>query len=814
MAIGFTNLGASANPDIADGTDLDSYSTSSWVPPSTGIIIAACYFRQLSPMTREFPVASGNSLTWHLIGSNYDLGGSVEGMALFAAFASGSSTGATTFDFNGRTAVFLGASFFQVTGAYESGTIFDAFVQIITASATSGTSGTVTLAAAADSNSRPFSVFGHNQNETKTPRTNWTELDDLVLGSSAGLESQYRTDAWEATASASWSSSGRWIGMAVEVRDSGFSAVAGYHQDYWQLRVDDTAALNDDDFDGAENTGITIPQGQEFRVRIKVRRNTTGISEPFTIQCRHETAAGVTNSWEEVSVVALSTSADTCVSGKLSGQYADGAATSTELLTSIATYTNGEGVETANETGDLITGSYDLDNLETEFEWCLQIGNTYGAPSSSIVKPGDKIYLRVVRSGTPDYPFQNLYDEVEITVGQNNGYIGATRAEKPNKMFWMDTNDNLYYFCEDSETHAQHVMLKSSDRGDTWDFFDHDHRPGENDLESLDGVIIGTGLLKAAAQLNDDPFFYEINLSDAASNPDTWQTEQVIETPVTRSDQVCALVWRSDGTAIAFYEEAPSDRDITYRIRSAGGAWGADNDLDSEASTDITDVVAILGDNDLCHIFYIDNTNGKLYHNTITSGDSLGSREEVGTDVVGTGGGEENAIAGVIRYDSSGTDRIVCAFKGTSNDHIFVTKVDDDGSPGAPVDATDATVRFNPAGGSDMSMADIVVEGTDIYILYAQADGDIFITKSADYASFDTDVEIENGADTHILRAIMLTPSAGGKYIGYIYEKYSSGGNGQGWYKEYEIEAAAVDRVIVAQKPKRSVQVPIAHLSI
>lgn len=39
MPLAFSNLGASANPDINDSTDAASYSNTSWTPPTSGLIV-------------------------------------------------------------------------------------------------------------------------------------------------------------------------------------------------------------------------------------------------------------------------------------------------------------------------------------------------------------------------------------------------------------------------------------------------------------------------------------------------------------------------------------------------------------------------------------------------------------------------------------------------------------------------------------------------------------------------------------------------------------------------------------------------------
>lgn len=216
MAIAFANLGASANPDINSGTDATSYANTSWTPPASGLIIVFVIAKRTAAL--DTPTISGNGLTWVQIGSTLNCGGNNHGLSLFAANASGSSTGATTIDFGANTQLHCSASFFHADGVDLSGGVAAAFVQNPTATGT-GTTATVTLAAAGNSNNRPIAGFFHAQNEAKTPRTNWTEIDDLA--GSAGirdLETQWRDDAFETTATATWATSDIWGGVAAELK--------------------------------------------------------------------------------------------------------------------------------------------------------------------------------------------------------------------------------------------------------------------------------------------------------------------------------------------------------------------------------------------------------------------------------------------------------------------------------------------------------------------------------------------------------------------------------------------------------------------
>lgn len=219
MAIAFANLGVSAAPDINSGADATSYASASWTPPTDGLILLYISSRNGSGLNSVVDV-TGNSLTWIKIAEpTFDAG--TERLSLFAADATGATTGATTINYGANTQLHCAASFFQATDIDLSGGVAAAFVQTPSASGT-GTSGSVTLAAASDANNRPISAFDHRANEASTERVNWTEFDDLAgAGSLRSLGSQVRSDAFETTASATWTTSAAWGGLAAELKATG-----------------------------------------------------------------------------------------------------------------------------------------------------------------------------------------------------------------------------------------------------------------------------------------------------------------------------------------------------------------------------------------------------------------------------------------------------------------------------------------------------------------------------------------------------------------------------------------------------------------
>src|SRR3972149_3527080 len=221
LAVGFTNLGTSANPDINSNTDATSYTNSSWTPPTTGMIVVWV----TSTANTVNPTMNGNGITWVRI-STFRV--STQQISLFAADATGATIGATTVDFGAETQTRCAASFSQITGADEDNGVAQTFIQTPTASG-SGTSGSITLAAAADGGNRPISGWFHNANEGSTPRTNWTEVDDLTSTAPVwDTESQFRSDAFETTASASWTSSVNFRAMAAAIKIATGAAVTRF----------------------------------------------------------------------------------------------------------------------------------------------------------------------------------------------------------------------------------------------------------------------------------------------------------------------------------------------------------------------------------------------------------------------------------------------------------------------------------------------------------------------------------------------------------------------------------------------------------
>jgi hypothetical protein len=232
MAIVFANLGTSVGlggdaaddpPDLNDTTLASSYSNNaSFTPPASGLIIVFTHSRE-SGTGPVSPAVSGNGLNWTKIAGPIADADGDGGLSLFAADASESdppTTESTLFDFSAVDQTHLTASFFHATGVDLSDGVTAAFVQVPTlAQQTADTTGAISLNAAGNAANRPIACFHHAANEVSSERSLWTEADDMHgSGRLRGIISQWRDDAFETTASASWATSSGWCVIAAELK--------------------------------------------------------------------------------------------------------------------------------------------------------------------------------------------------------------------------------------------------------------------------------------------------------------------------------------------------------------------------------------------------------------------------------------------------------------------------------------------------------------------------------------------------------------------------------------------------------------------
>jgi len=213
----FTNLTSSGT-----STDATSFTTASVTPTASRLILVVVHAYMASASQPPQPTVTGNGITYALVlGQDVDVAGSDRAtMWVFRGMSASPSAGAVTIDFGATT---IGAIDWSVdqsdgnvdtSGTNGSGAVVSGQTGGVTVA--NATSATVTYPAAITAGNSGYAAFCHQVNQVKTPRTNWSELSDFGV-SVTSLETQYIADT-DTAASASWASSSRAGGIAIEVK--------------------------------------------------------------------------------------------------------------------------------------------------------------------------------------------------------------------------------------------------------------------------------------------------------------------------------------------------------------------------------------------------------------------------------------------------------------------------------------------------------------------------------------------------------------------------------------------------------------------
>lgn len=215
MAIGRRVLASGSS--TTDGT---SFSTASIAPAAETLLLVFATTSATGSLTSPAIALSGLSLSWTKHADTL-YGDIIRRVACWTAVVGSSpGSGALTFTTSAAgggssTSSDCGWVVYEITGANHTTPVPQA---VTGGPASDATSASITLAAASNPNNRPFAFFCHRIDQGKTPRANWTEDADFNgTGPFAGWQAQSRHDAFETTASATWASSARWGGIAVEI---------------------------------------------------------------------------------------------------------------------------------------------------------------------------------------------------------------------------------------------------------------------------------------------------------------------------------------------------------------------------------------------------------------------------------------------------------------------------------------------------------------------------------------------------------------------------------------------------------------------
>jgi hypothetical protein len=213
-------ISLASNSNTTDGT---VFTTASFTPTANSLLVA-CFasIRGSSGDPSVVTVTDSAGLTWTQI-SEFQYVTTGTSKSRVAIYATRSPSSPASMTITGTYPVTISGcseQIFEVLGTDVANGVSQTFVQHVNTTVNStGTSASITLASAGNANNRPFLFVAHFSAEGITPRTNWTEIGDTNAGSPPqSAEAQWRTDTFETTASATWTTSVSYGGTAFEIK--------------------------------------------------------------------------------------------------------------------------------------------------------------------------------------------------------------------------------------------------------------------------------------------------------------------------------------------------------------------------------------------------------------------------------------------------------------------------------------------------------------------------------------------------------------------------------------------------------------------
>jgi hypothetical protein len=229
-----TSIDATLLTSSYDNVDRTSYTTAS-ISPAADSLLLVFVCDSIAAGTAPRSVVSGLSLTWTQIGTKaWSAGGVRRSGAWIAQCGSSPGSGTLTLteqdEGSGTTSTGTAWAVIQITGHHVASPVRQIEMPLAIDNASAVANHFVNISDPIDSNSRPFAFFAARVNAALTGRTNWTELsDDTSTAPIGAFQTQWRSDAFETTASATWTGSGvNRHGIVVEIAAAAAAAAVTY----------------------------------------------------------------------------------------------------------------------------------------------------------------------------------------------------------------------------------------------------------------------------------------------------------------------------------------------------------------------------------------------------------------------------------------------------------------------------------------------------------------------------------------------------------------------------------------------------------
>lgn len=242
---------------------------------------------------------------------------------------------------------------------------------------------------------------------------------------------------------------------------------------------------------------------------------------------------------------------------------------------------------------------------------------------------------------------------------------------------FADSNNNVYAFIRDTTNEALDAYKTSDPSGGSWTAQDTSNNPdvATHTLEFFSCFQVSNTIHIVIAWLgggNIDYRYYTYHMSSHATNPDTWQVDELVETPTNSPvfsslDQpACDLVVRSNGDVIVLYN---GDMDkvmgidymrADYAKRTGVATWSTGNAIDAAGEVSYGIVSAVLAESDRVWFDYTNFTATELIQESINSSDTQQGLATIETDCFSSVAERiTEDFSNLVYYDDDGT-AVVC----------------------------------------------------------------------------------------------------------------------------------------------------------
>lgn len=542
-------------------------------------------------------------------------------------------------------------------------------------------------------------------------------------------------------------------------------------QTSFRVRSDFAAPLNaDEGWAGALNENVVIEADRPFRLRFEVAAAPDArFGAPLMLQYRRNGGEWTAVEAHEFPYSDEDDAETPRVSIVSCAAYRQRDGTTDVLAGSALEFRPGVGVGLADRTPE-----WGGTPGHTEFEWALVVRRF--ADGAVTNDAGDTFEFRLIHDGRP---LTAVSGNPALELAVPPGHVGGTFVETPGRIGpWQASNGDLYFVMEPSETDNVFMIVKSTDGGQTWREVDGANRPLTDDLESVDGRLVGD-TIHLIHQVTESVRYHTFRTADHPTAADTWGIRDELAASVESVAQAATLAVRSDGSVVTFHVGETT----RYSVRSPAGEWSQSTPLSTDAAPILAGPQAVTGANDVVHVAgYADD--GTIWYRRLMPDGTLTENETLATDA-GTTRAEYGSVLPLVFMPE--TDTLVVLYR-LADGHLRERRVVAGGPPSAPVRVSDRAVVTH-AVDSQQPGADVVLDGGALHVLFIEpSSGSIFGTN--DVGGWrPSRLEVDGIRGSWVRGSIFVRPD-GTTVYGYVYDAGSEGGSGMNRYAEIVLRGA------------------------